>query len=281
MLWVLAAAVAGCGDQSGSDPPAAAISDPGPVHVHGLGVDPADGALFVATHTGLFRAAAGEQRAERVAGRYQDTMGFAVVGPGRFLGSGHPDLGEKLPPFLGLIESRDAGQTWSPVSLLGKVDFHVLEASGQRIYGYGSDFKTRDPRFLTSADGGRRWQRLAAPEPLISLAIDPGNARSLIASGARGVHHSRDGGRSWTAADAPAAGLLSWNTAGVFLADGDGRVWRRSGASGPWRAAAPIGGQPAAFDNGRGAELLAALHDGTIKQSADNGATWSMRSVPG
>ena len=101
VLWVLAVAVAGCGDQAGPDRPAAAISDPGPVHVHGLGVDPADGALFVATHTGLFRAAAGEQRAQRVAGRYQDTMGFAVVGPGRFLGSGHPDLSEKLPRSSG------------------------------------------------------------------------------------------------------------------------------------------------------------------------------------
>ena len=280
VLWVLAVAIAGCGDQ-GSDRPAAAISDPGPVHVHGLGVDSADGALFVATHTGLFRAAAGERRAERVAGRYQDTMGFAVVGPGRFLGSGHPDLSEKLPPFLGLIESRDAGETWNPVSLLGKVDFHVLEASGQRIYGYGSDFKTREPRFLTSVDGGRRWQRLAAPEPLVSLAIDPGNARSLVASGERGVHRSRDGGHSWAAVGAPSAGLLSWNAAGLFLAGGDGRVWRTSLASGPWRAAGSIEGQPAAFDNGRGRELLAALHDGTIKQSTDDAATWSVRSAPG
>ena len=78
--------------------------DPGPIHVHGLGVNPADGALFVATHTGLFRAARGEMRAQRVGGRYQDTMGFAVVGPDRFLGSGHPDGHEQLPPFLGLIE---------------------------------------------------------------------------------------------------------------------------------------------------------------------------------
>jgi hypothetical protein len=34
-------------------------ADPGPVHVHGLGVNPADGALFIATHTGLYRVDAG------------------------------------------------------------------------------------------------------------------------------------------------------------------------------------------------------------------------------
>ncbi len=281
MLWLLSlAGVAGCGDQAGSDRPPA-TSDAGPIHVHGLGVNPADGALFVATHTGMFRAARGHLRATRVGGRYQDTMGFTVLGPDRFLGSGHPDLRGKLPPFLGLIESRDAGRSWDPVSLLGKVDFHVLEASGQRIYGYGSDFETRAPRFLTSVDGGRRWRSLDAPEPFISLAIDPRDARKLVASGERRVHRSRDGGRSWTAVDARSAGLLAWNAAGAFLADGKGRVWSSDSASGPWRRAGSIGGQPAAFDNGRGRDLLAALHDGTIKQSTDSAASWSIRSAPG
>jgi hypothetical protein len=74
-------------------------------------------------------------------------------------------LREALPPFLGLIESRDAGKTWRAVSLQGRVD-HVLEASDRRIYGYGSDFDSRQPRFLTSGDAGRQWSRLRAPEPL-------------------------------------------------------------------------------------------------------------------
>ncbi len=81
------------------------FADPGPVHVHGLGINPADGSLFIATHTGLFRVGKDSQKAVRVAARYQDTMGFSIVGPNRFLGSGHPDAREqKLPPLLGLIE---------------------------------------------------------------------------------------------------------------------------------------------------------------------------------
>ncbi|MEJ7797526.1 MAG: F510_1955 family glycosylhydrolase [Solirubrobacteraceae bacterium] len=248
------------------------------MHVHGLGVNPADGALFVATHTGLFRAAPDEPRARRVARRYQDTMGFAIVGPDRFLGSGHPDLREELPPFLGLIESRDAGRSWRAQSLQGKVDFHVLEASDRRIYGYGSDFESREPRFLTSEDGGRRWQSLTAPEPLVSLAISPTDSSSLIASGERRVFRSRDGGRSWSTLDSPAAGLLAWNASGVFLVGGTGRVWRSTDA-GSWRAAGSIGGQPSALDNGRGRDLLVALHDGTIKRSADAGRVWTVRSA--
>ena len=70
-------------------------------------------------------------------------MGFTVTGPDRFLGSGHPDGREGLPPFLGLIRSTDAGRTWERVSLLGKRDFHVLEAAGERIYGFGSGFESR------------------------------------------------------------------------------------------------------------------------------------------
>ena len=38
-------------------------------------------------------------------------MGFTVVGPDTFLGSGHPDIRATDPPLLGLIESNDAAQT--------------------------------------------------------------------------------------------------------------------------------------------------------------------------
>jgi hypothetical protein len=113
-----------------------ASDDPGPVHVHGLGVNPADDALYLATHTGLYRLDRDSEVAERVGERHQDTMGFTVVGRNRFFGSGHPDLRDDLPSHLGLVESTDAGKTWEPVSLLGEADFHVLRIGGDRIYGY-------------------------------------------------------------------------------------------------------------------------------------------------
>lgn len=276
---LVVSAITGCGDRD-ADREGSSLSDPGAVHVHGLGVNPADGALFVATHTGLFRAASGERAARRVAGRFQDTMGFAITGPNRFLGSGHPDLREKLPPFLGLIQSRDAGQKWQAISLQGSVDFHVLEASGRRVYGFGSDWTTRKPRFLTSANGGRQWERLDAPEPLLSLAISPTKPRMLVASGQRRVFASRDGGRSWAREGAPTAGLLLWSARGLFAIGEDGRVWRRRAETAQWDAVGAVGGQPAAFDRGRAAELLVALHDGTIKQSTDDGASWTVRSAP-
>jgi hypothetical protein len=154
------------GGETFSGVPAA---DPGPVHVHGLGVNPADGALFIATHTGLYRVDEADQRAKRVGERFQDTMGFTIVGPNRFLGSGHPDINEarekNLPSLLGLIESINSGDTWQPISLLSEADFHVLRFAGERVYGddssndrllsaattagVGSSYRSRD-HWLTS-----------------------------------------------------------------------------------------------------------------------------------
>jgi hypothetical protein len=128
------------------------------VHVHGLGVNPADNALFIATHTGLYRVDEGERKAERVADRFQDTMGFTIVGPNRFLGSGHPDVQEaqqrNLPPRLGLIESTDEGRSWESISLVGEADFHVLRFAGERVYGYDAS----NDRLLVSGDRGRSWE---------------------------------------------------------------------------------------------------------------------------
>jgi hypothetical protein len=282
MATVLAAAggLATCGgsdDESTDRPPV--VEDPGPVHVHGLGVNPADRALFIATHTGLFRSPQGEQTARRVRDRFQDTMGFTVVGPDRFLGSGHPDARENLPAFLGLLRSTDAGETWDSISLLGQRDFHVLEAAGPRIYGFGSDFKTRQADLLVSDDGGRSWSERSVPEPLLALAIDPRDPDRALASGEQGLYLSADAGRRWRSLT-DRVGLLAWSRdSGAYLASRDGRVSRTPDGGRTWRRVGHVGGPPSAFEAAAG-ELYVALHDGTVKRSVDDGRTWSVRSRP-
>ena len=254
--------------------------DPGPVHVHGLGVDPADGALFIATHTGLYRLDATSDKADRVGNSFQDTMGFTVVGPHRFLGSGHPDLRDDLPPLLGLIGSSNAGASWEPISLLGEADFHVLRFSGGRIYGYDSS----GDRLLTSANRGRSWHELAKPGPLVDLAIDPAEPDHIVVStlgGAQeGLFESRDGGENWTPVS-ETVGLLAWSaTDGLYLVSGDGRVFASRNAGRTIDSRGQIDGEPAALLADGEDELFVALHDGTIQHSADGGATWSVRSKP-
>lgn len=278
LALVAGSLLAACGSER-ADETAPGVDDPGPIHVHGLGLNPKDGALFIATHTGLFRVAPDERTATRVGDRYQDTMGFAVVGPDRFLGSGHPDGRDNLPPYLGLIRSDDAGRTWNPVSLLGEVDFHVLEAAGGRVYGFGSDFDTREPRFMVSRNGGRTWTQRGVAAALVALAIDPRDADSIVASNGRALFASRNGGTAWRRLPGP-GGLLAWTPDGrLTVVTGAGRVYVRESDSGAFRKTGDVGGRPAAFDNG-GNALLVAMHDGTVKRSGDGGRAWQVRSRP-
>jgi Sortilin, neurotensin receptor 3, len=225
---IAAGVAAGCGGEAERQFTPLTVRDPGPVHVHGLGINPADGALFIATHTGLWRVGQGAQKASRVADRYQDTMGFTVLDANSFLGSGHPDVKEArekgLPPLLGLIASRDAGKTWTPISLLGEADFHVLRSAGDRIYG----FDATNLRLMVSEDAGRTWEERSLPrfppEPLLDLVIDPADADRLIAATERDLYQSGDAGRTWRYI-APFPGLLAWLGDTFVLIDASGRVF--------------------------------------------------------
>lgn len=274
----------GCGGGSDDDSPAERADAPqAPVaepaaggHIHGVGVNPRDDALFIATHEGLFRAPEGSSRAKRVGKSWQDTMGFTVVGSDHFLGSGHPDLQSDLPAYLGLIESRNGGRTWTPKSLLGKADFHALEASSSIVYGSGSDFESREYRFLVSDDRGRTWKRRDTPEPISSIAINPEDPRAFVASGSNGLYAADAAGTRWRSFDGP-PGLLAFAAEDeLYLIDAEGGVHYRDG--GQWAARGELGGAAAAFEAIRSDMLLAALHDGSVKASTDGGRTWKVRA---
>jgi hypothetical protein len=251
-----------------------AAADPGPVHVHALGVNPADRSLFIATHTGLYRLRPDAQRAERVSDRYQDTMGFTVAGPDHFLGSGHPDLRDDLPPLLGLIESRDAGETWTPISLLGKVDFHALRVRGRLLVGFDST----SGRVMMSRDRGRSWRSSRPPERLIDIVIDPESADRLLAAGESRLFLSPNGGRTWKQLE-EGTGLLAWPRSDrLYLLDGGGRIWVSRDGGRRWQGRGQIGGRAAALLATGSETLFAATHEGQIKHSSDGGVSWTTRS---
>jgi photosystem II stability/assembly factor-like uncharacterized protein len=282
ILFALAVVVGCAGGDSEEQSNGASIGsaqDPGPVHVHGLGMDPADETLYIASHTGLFRLPKNSSNATRVADRYQDTMAFTVTGPGSFLGSGHPDMREDLPPFLGLIESTDAGESWVEVSLQGEVDFHLLAASGPRVYGFGSVWESNESVFLTSNDGGKSWTKREAPDSLIGLAVSPRKPRTLIASSARSLFLTKDGGETWNRTPG-SPGLLAWPQPDrLYLADPKGSIERSTNMGQSWRQAGRLPGPPSALGSGPG-ELFAATHNGAVLESRDQGATWSERFSP-
>ena len=249
----------------------------GVVHVHGLGVDPGDGVLYAATHSGLFRVPE-QGRAARVANRAQDTMGFSIVGPGRFIGSGHPDFREDdvRPPLLGLIESDDRGETWDRISLHGEADFHALHAAHGNVYGYDATSQT----FMVSQDR-KDWDR-RSQLAMADFAVDPTDPDTLLATTQDGVVRSTDGGRAWMpVAGAPTLVVLAWAEQGqLYGVTPDGTVQRSDDGGVTWAARGSVGGQPEAItvDVRDGRETLyVAASDRGILASADQGRTFTTR----
>ncbi|HVL94472.1 MAG TPA: hypothetical protein VM266_01290 [Solirubrobacteraceae bacterium] len=279
-LAVAAALLAGCGGdepRAPAQPPAAAQD--GPQHVHGLGVNPADGALYIATHSGLWRTPRGETRPQRVGEIRHDLMGFTVAGPDEFLASGHPAPDDRrLPPHLGLQRSTDGGRSWRAVALLGRADLHVLRAQGRHVYGIDST----SGRLLASRDGGRSWQRRDLPAPAFDLVVAPGAPQRLILATERGLFASRDGGRGWRVLREDATGLLAWPAAdSLYFAASDGSVTRSAdgGRTFDYMGSSDMALQ--AFAAAGPSVLLASGHGGEVRESRDGGATWDIRSAAG
>jgi photosystem II stability/assembly factor-like uncharacterized protein len=271
LVAVLVLASCGGDDADTGDGSAAEL----PNHIHGLGVNPSDGALFIATHSGLFRVPRGSDEPSRVDQQFQDTMGFSVIGRDRFLGSGHPAPGQGGPPNLGLIASSDAGRSWQSVSLAGEADFHVLRFAHGRVYGYNGP----TGKLMVSDDGGSRWSERTPPGAVIDLAVDPKNPRRFLASTDRGLALSRDDGETWQPVDGE-IGLVAWPDSGsLYLIDAAGRVATSPAPGEGWRMVGRIGGQPVTLFAAGPTQLYAALPDGTVKHTTDGGASWRVRAA--
>ncbi len=274
LTWVTLRVVRSDDEDNGRTP--AASAEPGVSHVHGLGLNPADDSLYVATHYGTFRIP-DEGAAERVGDSYQDTMGFTVVGPDRFYGSGHPDLPGRQagqPALLGLIESSDAGETWENLSLSGDVDFHGLAFAHDQIYGWDST----SGRFMVSRDG-RTWETRSTAQ-LFGFGVDPDDPDHIVGASPDGLLNSRDGGRTWRAVDGPDAVVISWEEgADIWAAGPDGAVSRSGDGGASWQPTGSLPGAPQALLAQDGV-LYAAAEEGEVTgiyRSDDGGRSWQLR----
>lgn len=260
-----------CADTADTDPGDRRVADDPHLigHVHGLGIDPADGTVYAAGHFGVFRIDE-HGTATRIADRWQDTMAFTVTGPGTFLGSGHPDLREDLPPHLGLIESTDAGETWQSLSLQGEADFHALEVVGDRVYGYDAT----GGRLMTSTDR-ESWTTIAEAR-LVDIAVVSSRPDHVVVTtpsgavreiGLRGTSRPLGSAPSLVWVDAEPNGLLVGATAG-------GDLFTAAGPDGKWKRAGRVPGTPAALEVTE--NVWYAATDEGIFTSTDGGASWAV-----
>jgi photosystem II stability/assembly factor-like uncharacterized protein len=170
--------------------------------------------------------------------------------------------------LLGLVESRDAGHSWEPVSLLGEVDFHVLQVAHGVVYG----FDATGGRLMVSRDR-RRWQTRSTAS-LVDLAVGPRDDELILAATDRGLMRNADGGRHWRPVGGPAVALLEWDRPeALWAVTGDGQLWGSVDSGRSWERRGELGGPPEALLARAGA-LYAAVHEQGIRSSTDGGATW-------
>lgn len=240
-------------------------------HIHGMGVNPADGKLYVGTHSGTWLIDAGTVRL--MGSARTDLMGFAVAGPNHFYASGHPGPGEDLPNPVGLIESRDAGLTWKQLSRAGESDFHALAAAGGAVYGF-------DGRLRATVDG-RAWEdRDAAVRPA-ALAVDPTKGTTVLATTEQGVQRSEDSGRTFRrAGDGPVLLHLAWPAAATLWGvTPDGTVYRSADSGRSWQRRGSVQAQPHAFTASKDSVTVAT--DAGISTSRDAGSSFQLVAKPG
>lgn len=241
------------------------------LHVHGLGVNPADAGLYVATHSGLFRLS-GHGDAALVGRHHYDLMGFTVVGPDRFIASGHPDVAgirDGLEGQMGVIESTDGGGTWEQVALAGEADLHALAYGGGRAYAVDAlggqllvsdDFRTWSPRGEIAATG---------------LAVDPTNREQVVAATDEGLRRSTDGGATWEPLPGPTLQLLAWDRrTGLWGVAADGSAHRRDPATGEWVALPRLAGEPQAVVSEDGSRYVAVHDEDRTVIYASDGEEW-------
>lgn len=244
-------------------------------HVHGLGINPVDGALYAATHSGLLRFTGHGEPAPVGAGR-EDLMGFTVAGPDRFLASGHPDVAgfrDGLPSHLGLMESTDGGGRWDIRSLLGEADLHALTYA----QGWAYAVDATSGRFLAS-DDLRTWEE-RSPVPASALAMDPADPGRIVAADGEGARISDDAGRTWRELEAPPLLLVAWDArTGLWGVSVEGRTFSRSAVTGGWTEMERLPGMPQAVLSDAGTRYAAVeTPEGVTEIHVSSGGPWRRR----
>jgi photosystem II stability/assembly factor-like uncharacterized protein len=293
-LVAVGAALVGCGQGDGAragGAPSSRLVDltqPPPL-VDALDIDPATQDFLLTTNRGFFRIARASGKVQtvratvRVGAKSAPVGSFlelAVTGPGRLVGSGHPETQGSVPEFLGVMESADGGRTWRVISRLGQSDVHKFVVKHDRLYAIDSATGT----LLVSRDGGQTFddeQFTPSGVPIQDFEVDPANPQRILAASDSELFASVNGGSAWLRIGRASGIRLAWPAPdALYRALKDGSVQRSSDGGRSWRAAGRVGGEPYRFKAVSGEELYLALSDGTIVHTRDGGRTWDEAFVP-
>ncbi|TGB09543.1 F510_1955 family glycosylhydrolase [Streptomyces sp. MZ04] len=240
-------------------------------HIHGLGLDPSDQRLYVATHEGVYTPDSGG-KPKLVGDSKDDFMGFTVAQNNTFYASGHSAPGAEGPADKGLIKSTDGGKTWKSLSLSGESDFHALDHAHDTVYGYDAT-----NGLLRTSKDGVAWTDGAELQAL-DIAVSPEDPDLVLATTAEGVARSTDGGKTFAKGRQPTMAFASWRTEdALFGIDPTGALHRSTDGGSTWKKAGTVpGGQPQALTAVGTDRVLAATQNG-VYESKDGGKTFTKR----
>lgn len=192
LVALLALSLTGCA--SSAPPSTGTDHTAGMPHVHAIVPAPDVDGFLLGTHDGIYTATPNGQLGPRVGNDDLDAMGLTAV-RGDLIASGHPgsstptELGEGN---LGIIRSRDGGDTWDPVAFTGEKDFHALAAAPDgTLYGQATD----DNILLASTDLGLSWTPTGGTLLAFALVVDAEGR--VVASTPDGLQVSTDRGASF------------------------------------------------------------------------------------
>lgn len=291
LLAILAAVallgLAGCGSDDGAGGDGKLSSrlvdfSQKPPFVNALDVDPADGSFLLTTNKGFWRIdkegeTVRKQRSTVRAGSAASPVGtflYAMfTGPGKLIGSGHPDdQRSKLPQFLGVLRSDDNGRTWQVVSRLGDADLHSARIAHGRMYAFDAVLGA----MLISRDQGETFTERFTPKGLvIDFVVDPEDPEYLLAATEDQLFRSEDEARRWRPLLSAEGIRLAWPAAGaLYRADKDGTFQKSDDRGESWDQLSRLEGEPYKIKAMDAEHLFVALSDGTIVESTDGGRGW-------
>jgi len=130
-------------------------------------------------------------------------------------------------------------------------------------------------RLFVSRDGGVEWAPRPTPVRFADFTFDPVDSEHLVATADDGLYQSPDGGATWRRTGS-ARGLLAWPDGDrLYVAAPDGTLRRSADAGASFMRVGRIGGEPTALAAAGPQQLVAAVEGPAIMRSGDGGATWS------
>ncbi len=173
--------------------------------------------------------------------------------------------------------------TWRDITIPGQGDISESRVSpdGSKLFVLRRDLASGSVNLLVSANDGASWSTFAAPEGANGLLVSSDGSK-LVVKGKYGenvIYVSTDGGRTWTKRNpfvayaarvlmSPDGSTLAMYWEHSFYADpiavstDDGNTWVPKGDEYP----------DYVFNGGK---MARRSNDGTLRQSADYGMTWS------